>query len=331
MTTLSYLHIRGTLAENMTYRPKPGHESSRPGRRAEGHPDFQLVLLDREGRKLLSVAPQVSESCRSADDPHRYRVRGILPLRPDGVAYEVWRRDACLYGAVIPAKPPEFTAPYYHPSANGVTLHWQSCERQREARSEIDAPGSARDGALDNEPPHRMTYSIVAEMESGRRITVARGITGLAHNVDLSRMPVRGSGTLCLVANDGVRSAQVSVAPINVPSRPPTVHIVSPAPDTRIPFGQTLSILGCCLDMAGQPCAPEFSAWSIDGRTFAKGTFVTALEDLPPGMHKLTLTYQQPQWDRVDVSANIDVELPDESYRAWEALIGETQPPPKSA
>ncbi len=66
---MTYLHIRGTLEENMVYHPRPGHESSRP-RRREGNPEFQLLLLDREGRALLIVTPQVSpDGCGRVDDP----------------------------------------------------------------------------------------------------------------------------------------------------------------------------------------------------------------------------------------------------------------------
>ena len=106
MPSMTYLHIRGTIAENMVYRPRPGHESSRPGRRVEGDPAYQLVLLDSEGRTLLKVAPQVNASgCGNADDPLRYRVRGVLPLHPNGVAYELRRGELLLYRTAIPVVP----------------------------------------------------------------------------------------------------------------------------------------------------------------------------------------------------------------------------------
>ena len=118
MSSMTYLHIRGTLAENMVYRPRPGHESARPGRRGEGDPAYQLRLLDHAGRELLTVAPQVTlRGCGSADEPRRYRVRGILPLHPDGASYELRRGDVLLYAAEIPATPPAIAAPSCHAGA----------------------------------------------------------------------------------------------------------------------------------------------------------------------------------------------------------------------
>lgn len=331
MTDLTYLHIRGSLAENMVYRSRPGYESPRPGRRSEGDPAFQLVLLDCEGRVLLSVAPQVTASgCGNADDPLRYRVRGLLPLHPDGVAYELRRGEIRLYGVAIPSEPPTIAAPRCHQSANGLTLHWQPCEQPDSTRGST-APANNAYGTTQDTTARRITYSVGAAMESGRRITIARGLTEPAHTVDLSLMPLPGKGTLYLVASDGVRSSEVEVASIDVPVRAPTVHILAPAPDAYLPFGQPVSVLGCCLDMGGQPCSLDRTVWSLDGERFAAGTLVAALDGLHPGPHRLTLAYEGGDYegghaDRVEASVTLKIEEPDADYRRWEALIGDTHP-----
>jgi hypothetical protein len=302
MTRLTYLHIRGTLAENMVYRPRPGHESTRPGRRAEGNPAFQLVLLAADRRALVSVAPEIiPRGCGPAGKALRFRVRGTLPLHPDGVAYELRRGEVLLHAAAIPPEPPRNVTHRHRTSAQGLTLDW-------------DMPHTSD-----------MTYSIVAEMESGRRITLARGLTKQAHTVDPSTIPAHGKAKLYVVTTDGVRSSESEVAAIDVPERPPTVHIIAPRSNSRLPFGQPVSVLGCCLDMGGQPYPSEFVLWSLDGKPFAAGTVVAVLEIAQPGTHQLTLAYVS-ESVRVESSVTIEVEEPDADYRLWEALMGDGHP-----
>ena len=316
MPAFTYLHIRGTLFENMLYQARPGYESSRPGRRAEGDPAYQLVLLDLQDRVLLGVAPQVTpHGCGSVDDPLRYRVRGVLPLHPDGAAYELRRGDIRLYRAAIPPAPPAAPTPRHKSDGSRVTLQWQPGEQPgSESTSITGETGSSAPG---------ITYSVLVEMESGRRITLARRLTEPNHTVDLNAIPASGKGRLILAAHDGVRSSEVEVATIDMPERPPTVHILAPAPDARLPFGQAVSVLGGCFDLAGQPCSPEHAVWSLDGERFAAGTLVTVLAGLAPGPHRLTLAYPSGAAETVEASVLLTVDEKDEGYRQWQALVGE--------
>lgn len=299
MPSLTYLHIRGTLAENMVYSPRPGHESARPGRRGEGDPAFELVLLDRDGYMLVSVNPQViPRGCGRAEDPIRFRVRGSLPLHPNAAAYELRRGEIKLYKAPVPPDPPKISAPRCQVRKEGLELRWKAARRK---------------GA---------TYRIVALMESGRRFAIARGLAKPAFSVDVSRIPVPGKGKLLIVVDDGVRSSEVEAGSIEVPMRPPTVHIIAPGADSRLPFGQPLSVLGCCLDMGGEPCSSELAVWSLDGERFASGTWIAVLDRPQPGNHRLTLEYGGEE-DRVETSVSLEIEEPDADYRHWEELMAE--------
>jgi hypothetical protein len=330
MPTLSYLHVRGRLAENMVYRPRPGHESARPGLRGEGDPSFQLVLLDADGCVLVGVAPEVrANGCGAATDPHSWRVRGVLPLRPDAAAYELRRGDACLYRTAIAAQPPVLGASYAHPNANGVVLHWQPCRPPEPRCCEPAAPPAAPHcEPTHGGPAFGMTYSVVAAMASGRRITVARGLCGTAFAVDVSTLPVPGKGMLHVVASDGVRSTELPLAPIDVPERAPTLHILSPAEGARVVFGQALSVLGCCLDMGGSPCAAEHAVWALDGEAFATGSMIAALDGLRSGAHRLTLAHERPGADRVACAVTFPVDEPHADYGLWEALMADAAAPP---
>lgn len=302
MAGLTYLHIRGTLAENMVYSPRRGYESARPGRRGEGDPAFQLLLLDGNGRVLLSVTPRVTaRGCGSADDPLRFRVCGSLPLHPNGAAYELRRGEMRLYKATVPPAQPEIFAAHCWLDKEGLTLRWEAPRREG------------------------ITYGIVALMESGHRFNIIRHLVEPTCTVDLCRIPAPGKGKLLIVANDGVRSSEVEATSIEVPARPPTVHIIAPVANARLPFGQPLSVLGCCLDMGGEPCSPEHAVWWLDGERFASGTWVAALDVPPSGTHRLTLEYGREE-DQVEASVRLEIEEPDADYRHWEELMAEVIP-----
>jgi hypothetical protein len=298
----------------MVYYPRPGHESSRRARDLKGNPAFQLVLLDREDRLLLSVAPQVTpRGCGSADDAQLQGVRGELPLRPDAVAYELRQGQVRLFRAAIPPAPPKFARPVCDQSAYSCTLHWQPCE------SHLLHEGSTGSGATG--APH-VTYSIVAAMDSGRRITVARNLKDLTYTVDLAVMPVAGKGRLYLVASDGVRSTEVKAASIDVPARSPRLHILTPASGgASIRFGHVVSLLGCCLDMSGRPYSPADTVWYVDGERIASGTLIAAHAGLQPGSHRISFALEPAGIKRVETSIVVEVDAPDAQHREWEALM----------
>lgn len=298
MTAPTYLHIRGSLAENMVYTPRAGHESDRPGRGEEGDSAYSLVLLDREGHLLVGTTPQViPRGCGNAHDPLRFRVRGVLPMHPEGVSYELRRGEIRLHAATFGAPPPKVSACECRKSNGVLSLHWEGAEQEG------------------------VSYSVVATMDTGRRITVARDLTASECTVDLARIPVSGRGQLLVLAHDGVRSSAVEAALIDVPARSPSVHILAPTANSRLPFGQPLSVLGSCFDMGGQLCSPETAVWLLDGERVAAGSMVAAIDALAPGSHRLTLQYGVDA-DKVDVSVTVKVEAPDADYREWEELMG---------
>jgi hypothetical protein len=295
MADPTYLHIRGTLSESMIYTPRPGFESPIPNRRIDGDRSFQLLLFDSGDRVLVSVQPQVVSRCAHANDPLRFSVRGCLPLHPQGASYELRKDGITLHRAPVASAAPTVASAQCRTTKKGFALKWQPLEE-------------------------RITYSVVAQMNSGRRMTIARGLTKPAHTIDLCEMPVPGEGKLLVIAHDGVRSSETEAASIDVPERPPSVHIVSPAADARFPYGQPLSVLGTCLDMSGDPMPPERVTWSIDGERFAAGTLIAALALPDSGTHKLTLEYADDR-GRTETTIAVHIEEPDADYREWETLM----------
>jgi hypothetical protein len=306
MTTLTYLHVRGTLAENLVYTPRPGYESPRPGKRFEGDPAFQLVLLDPQHRMLVNVTPEVKPlGCGAAEESLRFSVRGSLPLHPGGAAYELRKGDIVLYSVNIPSEAPMPAEPGCHHTVTGPSLKW-------EAKHGRPSPSHA----------HNISYSITAVMESGKRLTLARGLKETSYSIDIKTFPFAGKGKLYLGTHDGIRSSEVEAGSIDVPARPPTVHILAPEAYARLPFGQPVSVLGCCLEMNGQPCSPEGIAWSVDGEAFAAGMNVVALEGLQSGTHRLTLSYgSHDDAHHVETSVTVEIDEPSADYQMWKTLM----------
>lgn len=299
MTAITYLHIRGTLSENMIYTAKPGFESRRPDHRKEGNPDFKLALLGEQDRVLVTVSPQVSElGCGSIYDSLRFRVRAALPLHPNGVAYELRLGEIRLYRAEIPAEAPQVSSCQCRRTNDGVTLRWECTSRGN------------------------VTYAILAKMVSGRQITLASDLTKAEFKIDLSRIPAQGRGWIVIRASDGIRSSEFEAEAFELEPRPPTVHILSPQNYVRVPFGQPVSAVGICLDANGYSCPQENVDWLLDGKPLTSGRFVGVVEKPEPGEHRLTIGYCMGN-TQVETSVTFTVEEPDENYRQWLTTMGE--------
>jgi hypothetical protein len=324
MTTVTYLHIKGTLAENMVYKPRPGYESPRPGQRMEGHPAFQLVLLDPEGRILVNVNPEVKPlACGAAEDPLRFSVRGSIPLHPDAAAYELHKGEIVLYRVDIPSEAPVPAEAECHHTVTGPALQWNVPELSDMDKKSGYANKVEHGQALSSHA-HNISYSITAVMKSGQRLTLARGLRQSSYSIDIKTLPFPGAGKLYLGTHDGIRSSEVEAGSIDVPARPPTAHILAPQPYARLPFGQPVSILGCCLEMNGQPCTPEGITWSVDNEHFAAGVNVVALEGLRSGAHRLTLSYgSKDDTYHVETSVTVEIDEPSADYRMWETLTSD--------
>lgn len=293
MADITYLHISGDLSENMVYRPRPGYESSRPRRERPAESDFRVILLDNQDRVLVSALPGVSRNgCGASSDPTTFRIRAALPLHPDGVAWELRRGDIRLFRTEVPAEPPRMSAIQVKKTTGGLTLAWK-----RHLASKI-------------------TFAVVAKMDSGKQITLIRGLKDPAFEIEWHKVPAEGKGRLFVVANDGVRSGEIEVETFVLEPRPPSVHILSPRDSARLPYGQPISVAGVCFDATGSPCPAEHFSWLLDQRPIAEGTPIAVIENPAAGKHELTLSYPWKD-QRIETSAAYTVEEPDEHHRHW--------------
>lgn len=295
MPEQTYLIIRGHLDDGMTFTPAQGYES--PTTRARRIPAsaYRLVLLDRDEDVIAQANPDVISTCVSGAFG-RQPVRGVLPLRPGAIAYELRRGRQTLYRQTIGDPPAPIRDATPARDGDSIRLGW------------------ANDESLP------VTFRIIADMEAGRRITVAQGIATREYRVDLAQLPVPGVGRLLIASDDGVRSTEVAVASIDVPRRPNRAYIVAPEADVRLPFGGPVSLVGCCLDMAGAPCSPEAAVWLLDGKPVARGRLTAVAGSLAPGRHELTLRHGG-EGETAEATLTFEIDQPDDSYREWAELV----------
>lgn len=296
MPEQTYLIIRGHLQDGMTFTPAPGYESETPRARKSAASAYRLVLLGRDEEVIAQANPHVISRCVSGE-LGRQPVRGELPLRTGAIAYELRRGRQTLFRQPIDAPPSPIRDGTHVRDGNHIRLHW-----------------SSDDGAPDHHP---VTFRIIAAMEAGRRITLAHGIATCEYSIDLARLPVPGNGRLLVAADNGVRSAEVAVASIDVPQRPARAYILAPEGDARVPFGEQVPLVGCCLDMAGAPCNPELAVWLLDGKPVARARLTAVASGLAPGGHVLTLRHGI---GAIEATITFEIDEPDASYREWAEL-----------
>jgi hypothetical protein len=286
--TITYLHLRGTLLENMTYVPRPGWESARPKRFDQPNRAYEVALLDAQGQPRVAVHPEVRvRGCGGAHEPRRFR-----PLHPDGASYEIRHHGIRVYGAEVAARPPKLHTCDFHQRDEGGHLIWK-----------------AEHGAV-------VIVKVVAERDRGGRVTLQRNIREPEVDIDLTSSRLSGTGRLLVVVTDGVRSSEREISRFSLPERSAEALIVSPQPDDAIREGQPLSLIGAFLDGTGCPIWLESAEWLVDGQTVASDSLVAAVDSFREGHHRLSLVVRGHGHEaRADLSLEVAPPIPE--YREW--------------
>ncbi len=298
MHEVHFLHIRGILFEDVVYKPEKGFESNSPKRYEGPNKDYIVVLLDKEGQELLEVAPLVAASCAPATATHHFEVMACLPLHPDGTFYEIRKGAFVIYRCDIPPAPPKLVLKESMLSDQKISCLWES-ENQG------------------------ITFNMVARMESGRSITLAKDLNINNHTIDLSGIRATGKGQLVIVACDGVRSSEVLAESFELPRQPPIIHIVSPVDGSHFSFGQPISVIASCSDVDGNLLSQLPLKWLLNSQETSERNAIISLENLPAGKHSLTLQYSG-EMGQTETKIEFEIDAPDDAYHQWFSLVSET-------
>jgi hypothetical protein len=94
-----------------------------------------------------------------------------------------------------------------------------------------------------------------------------------------------------VLATDGLRSAMVRSAPIDLPEAEPRVAIVRPIPSETFLPDHPISLVGAAFDIPGHAVYDDGLVWTVDGHVVARGQRVAATGSLGPAEHRVELMY----------------------------------------
>lgn len=292
MQQVHFLHITGTLYENQVYKHKSCFESS-TAKRYAGDENYQVILLNADKSPLLQVAPKISGYCGLASDADRYAVVACLPLHPDGASFEIRRGSLLLYACDIPKKSPALHITKSATTENKISIEWKSpCK----------------------------SFSVVAKMESGRRISLVRNFAGHSFLMDKSTIRASGKGKIMVVAHDGVRSTEAMGPEFELADQPPIINIITPIDNSEEPFGYPISVCASYYDIDGKNLDAQHLICTLDGERVEHTCGIVALHSVLSGKHLLSFTCEGP-WGKTESSVIFNVAEPDKAYAEWLALV----------
>lgn len=299
MEDVTFLHFEGQLWENMVFEPRPGWETRHVTHFPEvEESEYTLELRDVNGTLLVEVPVEVDFSRASPsvrDEMVVAPILAYLPFREDGRLLVFRRGERVLFQDEIPAEPPEVGGVKVDKGKTGkATLTW-------DATTTADRPLSFNVGCV----------------VGGRAFVVARDVPRRRLSVDLDVLPGGADAVLTVQATDGIRSATALSKPFEIPEKPPSVWIQSPAPGQTVPPLQPLTLSGHAIDSTGHTVSADGLEWLIDDDVVAVDTKLTAIGDLEPGQHRVVLRYGDQR-----ASATITVGTTNETQRRMLDMIG---------
>lgn len=168
-----------------------------------------------------------------------------------------------------------------------------------------------------------LEFSLQFSKDQGRSwngLTV--GIQGNQYTCNAADVP---SGNLIfrLLAHDGFYTVTAVSAPVQVPTRPPLVSILSPRNGEELIAGMPLRLVGAGIASDGLPVATDAATWLIDGRRAAGelDAYVLAPE---PGTHRCTLSLNGLGGS---ARATVDFRTIDPASREHPSVVNPATPP----
>ena len=271
----SFIRFAGRLCEDMTFERKPTWETNQiADRPPKGDGQYQIDLLDKNGKIIVSVSPQVefNQGCIERESELKFsNVVAYIPCRKEGIQL-VFRKDVqTIYKESLSEKPPTIKITQLQISKNNrISLKWKSKHPEKK----------------------KLTFTIVYWLKDQKRaFLVRRGINGTEYSIDFSHLPGTKQGCIGILATDGCRSSYTVSKNFVVENKKPLIWIQSPMSDQVFPADQTINLSGQAVDVAGQSLPQENLIWKIDGKIISKGFRLFHVQGLKPGSHSVSLHY----------------------------------------
>ena len=290
--TARFLRFWGFLLESMVFEHLPGWETesvSEP-RSPQGDRTYIVELLSAEGKKLISVSPQVSfrGPCGPGGGLNIAEVKIYVPLHPAAVELVFRREELDLYRAPIAPAPP----------------HLRLGRPSRVAKDRILISWTAKHTVP-------LTYQVLYLTDDGKSFSLAAGLTETRFTADLRSLPGSRTGRLGVLATDGLRSAFEKSSSFPVEDKPPRIWIQSPGEDEILPPDQPVTLNGQATDVGGQSLPDRGLRWLVDRAVLQQDSRLGMASSLEPGLHRITLQYAPD--DRVLAEKRISITIANRS------------------
>lgn len=285
------LLVRGSVSLSGAATLQPSYPVAPPIDPPEDGP-YCLWLRGAGGEALHTDCFSVSLLDHYAEPLDRADFYRSVPHPPGLASIVLTRNEQTLAEQrASPHRPTlEITAPRAGENWDGVeTLRW----------SASDADGDTLSYLLQYSPDDRVSWIPLALDHDMPQL-----------EVDTSQVRGGDKFWLRVIASDGLNATTAETGPIAVPKKSPQAFIVLPEPDTMLRVGAPLLLQAASYDLEDGGLDGAALTWTSD-RTgpLASGALV-AIQDLPAGPHRLTLTARDRDGNQGTATADVLVIVP---------------------
>jgi hypothetical protein len=169
--------------------------------------------------------------------------------------------------------------------------------------------------ASDPDPGTTLTYSVFYSIDGSEWDLLAANLTATSLAVEVDSLAGSPLARFRVVANDGLLIGEDETnAPISVPDKAPNAVIVSPENGNQVGIGDLLVLQGAGTDLEDGDLGDLALSWSSDRQGALGSGSVLPINNLQPGLHRITLTATdgngQTGQSTVEVFVGARVELP---------------------
>lgn len=299
MVTETFVRVVGRLQATGEFAPEIGWETEQMANRLQADPDHRLELVDGNGTVLAEGGVEVRAPICGSGVVAASRLVGYVPVRGGGRDVVLRRGDQELYRAELaPERPVVARVEAYVGDDGNVVARWEAVH---------DRP---------------LRYRLLLVNRARHAIPITDHLEQSEVSLPAGELPGGWGCSVAVVATDGLRSGVGKSDPFDLPERPPSVVIDSPADGQLVLPDHPVTLLGRGLDQLSEQLPEERLMWSVDGQAVGRGRSPGVAGPFEPGEHVIQLAHQDGE---VVTRAEARVGVPERNpeQKAWLAVSAE--------
>ena len=296
--TEHYIRFVGWLCEDGAFELDRGWETPKVTEPPLENPDYRLELLDRNGRVLLSIVPEVDTlGCDSSGGRMKTeRVLGYLPWHARGESIRFRKGDRVIDQRRLAESSPTIADLLARVEGERLELSWEAA----------------------HEMP--LMYDVAIAQGRRRAVRIIDRLRDSRATIPIEQIPFSGECYAVVLATDGLRSQTAKSDTFLLPEKLPRVVILQPRDEEVVSEDDGLSLVANALAPDGRTLDPDALRWSIDAEIVAHGTRAAWIAPLGVGSHRISVEYGD-----VCASVTVTVRERNEVERRWREDLAELQ------